>query len=137
VPGEKPVVLSCGEVRVAPAVCYDLRFPELFRAVRADVWCVLANWPTPRVEHWLTLLKARAIENQAYVIGVNRCGRDPGNEYPGRSQIISPRGEVLADAGDGEGIIQAALDMPALEAYRREFPVLRDARQAAAAADLP
>lgn len=124
VPGEKPVVFVCGEFRVAPAVCYDLRFPELFRAVRADVWCVIANWPTPRVDHWLTLLKARAIENQAYVVGVNRCGRDPGNEYPGRSQIIGPRGEILAEAGAGEGVIQATLDLSAMQAYRREFPVL-------------
>lgn len=88
----------------------------------------LANWPTPRLDHWLTLLKARAIENQAYVIGVNRCGRDPGNEYPGRSQIISPRGKLMADAGDGEGIVKAELELTELEAYRQEFPVLDDLR---------
>ncbi|NQU09406.1 carbon-nitrogen family hydrolase, partial [bacterium] len=99
VPGTAVQVWPCGGFRLAPVVCYDLRFPELFRACLqqdAQVFAVIANWPTPRVEHWLTLLRARAIENQAYVIGVNRCGRDPNNEYPGRSQIIDPRGEVLA-----------------------------------------
>ena len=72
------------------------------------------------------MLKARAIENQAYVIGVNRCGRDPNVDYPGRSQIISPRGEVLADAGESEGVVRASLDLPELEACRQEFPALQD-----------
>jgi predicted amidohydrolase len=129
VPGTEPVVVECGEFKLAPAVCYDLRFPELFRAgVKrgANLFAVIANWPTARLDHWLTLLKARAIENQSYVIGVNRCGRDPNAEYPGRSQIISPRGEVLADAGGGEGVVRGELDLPELQAYRREFPVLQD-----------
>jgi predicted amidohydrolase len=128
-PGAERVVVDCAEFKLAPAVCYDLRFPELFRAgvkQGANLFAVIANWPTPRLDHWLTLLKARAIENQSYVISVNRCGCDPGNEYPGRSQIISPRGEVLADAGEGEGIVSATLGLPALQAYRREFPTLQD-----------
>ncbi len=129
VPGTEPVVVDCGEFRLAPAVCYDLRFPELFRdAVKrgATLFAVIANWPTSRLDHWLTLLKARAIENQAYVIGVNRCGRDPHHDYPGRSQIINPRGEVLADAGETEGVMQADLDLPALQDYRAKFPVVRE-----------
>jgi len=131
VPGTDPVVVACGEFKLAPTVCYDLRFPELYRAcVRrgATLFAVIANWPTPRLDHWLTLLKARAIENQACVIGVNRCGRDPNLEYPGRSQIISPRGEVLAEAGETEGILRAELDLPTLQAYRQEFPALQDMR---------
>jgi predicted amidohydrolase len=131
VPGAEPVVVPCGEFRLAPAVCYDLRFPELFRAAvkrGANLFAVIANWPTSRLDHWLTLLKARAIENQAYVIGVNRCGRDPNADYPGRSQIIGPRGEVLADAGEAEGVVQAELDLPELEAYRQKFPLLDDMR---------
>lgn len=130
-PGAEPVLVECGEFKLAPAVCYDLRFPELFRAgVKrgANLFAVIANWPTPRLDHWLTLLKARAIENQAYVIGVNRVGRDPNAEYPGRSQIIGPRGDILADAGNAEGVISAELNLPALESYRREFPALQDAR---------
>jgi omega-amidase len=121
----------CAEFAVAPAICYDLRFPELFRAevaAGAQLFAVVANWPSPRVEHWLTLLRARAIENQAYVIGVNRCGRDPQHPYPGRSQIIDPRGNVLADGGDGEGVIRATAELETVESYRREFPALRDRR---------
>jgi omega-amidase len=92
----------------------------------ANLFAVIANWPTPRLDHWLTLLKARAIENQSYVIGVNRCGRDPNVEYPGHSQIIGPRGEVLADAGETEGVLHATLDLPELQAYREKFPALQD-----------
>jgi len=128
-PGTESVVVDCAEFKLAPAVCYDLRFPELFRAGLkrgANVFAVIANWPTPRLDHWLTLLKARAIENQAYVIGVNRCGCDPGNEYPGRSRIISPRGEVLADAGEGDGVLRVELNLEELQDYRQKFPALRD-----------
>ena len=91
---------------VAVFICYDLRFPEVFRrAARlgAEVFCVIACWPEAREDHWVTLLKARAIENQAYVVGVNRCGDDPTLHYGGRSLIFGPRGEVLADGGTGEG----------------------------------
>jgi omega-amidase len=126
-PGTESVVVDCGEFKLAPAVCYDLRFPELFRVgVKrgANFFAVIANWPTSRLDHWLTLLKARAIENQSYVIGVNRCGRDPNVEYPGHSQIISPRGEVLADAGESEGVVKAELDLLALQKYRQKFPTL-------------
>ena len=129
--GTETVVVPCGEFQLAPAICYDLRFPEMFRAGvqrGANLFAIIASWPTARIDHWLALLKARAIENQAYVIGVNRCGRDPSNEYSGRSQIISPRGEVLAEGGAGEGLIHAALDLPALDAYRLQFPVLADLR---------
>jgi len=131
IPGTESVVVDCGEFKLAPVVCYDLRFPELFRAgVKrgANLFAVIANWPTSRLDHWLTLLKARSIENQSYVIGVNRCGRDPNNDYPGRSQIISPRGEVLADAEDAEGSVRVELSLPELQAYRREFPALQDVR---------
>jgi omega-amidase len=129
VPGAEPVVVDCGEFKLAPAVCYDLRFPELFRAgVKrgANLFAVIANWPTSRLDHWLTLLKARAIENQSYVLGVNRCGRDPNADYPGHSQIIGPRGEVLADAGESEGVVSATLDLPELQDYRQKFPALDD-----------
>jgi len=116
---------------VQPAVCYDLRFPELFRtpaARGAELICVIANWPAARESHWLALLKARAIENQAYVAAVNRCGRDPNVEYAGRSQIIGPRGEVLEDAGNGEAVIAAELDATLLRQYRGQFPALGDVR---------
>lgn len=117
---------------LCPFICYDLRFPEMFRhAVRAEanLFAVIANWPASRQHHWVTLLTARAIENQAYVVGVNRCGRDPKLEYRGGSMIIDPRGQIIADAGDQEGTISAALDLPALQQYRKEFPALADMRE--------
>ncbi len=128
-PGTQPVVVPCGEFQLSPIICYDLRFPELFRAcVRrgANLFAVIANWPTPRLEHWRTLLKARAIENQAYVIGVNRCGSDPNVPYPGRTQIISPRGDVVLEAGDEECALEADLDLAVLQQYRKDFPALSD-----------
>jgi predicted amidohydrolase len=114
---------------VAPFVCYDLRFPEVFRhAVKKGVqlYTVIANWPEPREAHWLALLKARAIENQAFVVGVNRCGRDPKLAYSGRGQILDPRGNVLADGGTAEGVFGAELDPALLASYRKEFPALED-----------
>jgi predicted amidohydrolase len=129
--GDEPASCHVDGWKVQPTICYDLRFPELYRAkdVRgAELICVIANWPAARESHWLTLLKARAIENQAYVAAVNRCGRDPNVEYSGRSQIIDPRGEVIEDAGGGEGIIRAELNLAALREYRAKFPALDDAR---------
>ena len=120
-----------GGLTLQPAVCYDLRFPELFRRVgpRApEVIAVMANWPVARVAHWVALAQARAIENQAYVIAVNRCGADPKLTYNGHSRIIDPRGEVLADAGEAEGVIRAEVDRDMLEAYRGSLPFLRDKR---------
>lgn len=131
-PGESGIVFNWQEATVAPAICYDLRFPELFRrAVRdgAEVLSLIACWPAPREEHWLALLRARAIENQCFVAAANRCGRDPsGLAYGGRSQIIDPRGAVLADAGSQEGVIQAGIDLESQRRYRREFPALNDMR---------
>ncbi len=128
-PGDHPIVASVGEFALAPFVCYDLRFPEAFRSAArrgAELFIVIANWPTARVAHWIALLIARAIENQAYVVGVNRCGQDPQLAYPGRSLVIDPQGNVLADAGSGEGILQADLDRDALLAWRQAFPALAD-----------
>jgi predicted amidohydrolase len=133
--GQSPVLFDWQAVLVAPAICYDLRFPELFRHLiksRAQVLAVIACWPAPREEHWLALLRARAIENQCFVVAANRCGRDPsGLAYGGRSQIIDPRGEVLTDAGTREGVIQAEIDLEAQDRYRREFPALADMRLSA------
>ena len=130
-PGTETLVYRWGDVSVAPFVCYDLRFPEIFRNATkkgAQLLTVIANWPEPRESHWLALLKARAIENQAFVVGVNRCGRDPKLAYSGRGQIIDPRGNVLADGGNREGVFGADVDLAALLSYRKDFPALQDMR---------
>jgi omega-amidase len=134
-PGGELVSFSWGGFTVAPFICYDLRFPELFRAAAqrgAQLITVIANWPVTRIHHWITLLQARAIENQAYVVGVNRCGTDPRYVYNGRSIIVNPHGDILADAGNGESVIGAETDLAALLKWRNDFPALRDMRQDAA-----
>lgn len=116
---------------VAPFICYDLRFPEIFRVAAkkgAQLFTVIANWPVKREHHWILLLRARAIENQAYVAGVNRCGADPSYIYSGRSMIVDPHGEIIADAGNEEGVISAEVEMDAVVSWRRDFPALRDMR---------
>ncbi|CAN0078441.1 unnamed protein product [Phaeothamnion confervicola] len=131
--GDKLSTFSWQGLKVAPFICYDLRFPEIFRAVAGvELYTVIANWPAPREKHWMTLLQARAIENQAYVIGINRCGTDPKVAYSGRSLIIDPQGVIVADAGSGEGFIEAELDIAELRAYRERFPALSDRRDFAA-----
>ena len=138
--GRDTVVFRLGEFTVAPFVCYDLRFPELFReAARrgADLFTIIAAWPVKRIEHWLTLLKARAIENQAFVIGVNRTGREPRFEYCGRSVVVNPHGEIIADAGSAETILTASISHTDVAAWRTEFPALRDAGYAAGSVPEP
>lgn len=130
-PGEDVVVVDAGPLRLAPLICYDLRFPEAFRrAVRrgADLFVVIANWPRARVDHWTTLLRARAVENQAFVVGANRCGADPNVDYPGRSIVVDPLGAVLAEAGEDEGAIAADLDPGLLRDWRERFGALGDIR---------
>jgi omega-amidase len=129
--GKSVSLFAWHDFQVAPFVCYDLRFPEIFRiatARGAQILVVIANWPVAREEHWVTLLKARAIENQCYVVGVNRCGKDPKLTYGGRTQIIGPKGGIIADAGSREGIISAPLSLQSLLDYRRDLPFLKDMR---------
>jgi len=120
-----------GDLLLFPTVCFDLRFPELYRvgASRgAEAFTVIANWPAPRAEHWRTLLRARAIENLAYVFAVNRAGPDPHLDYPGRSAVISPKGEILAEMEETQGVRSVEIDPGAPKRWRREFPVLSDRR---------
>ncbi len=129
--GAGPVIFPWQDFSVAPFICYDLRFPEIFRAVARrgpHLFTVIASWPDSRLSHWVKLLQARAIENQAYVAGVNRCGKDPKLSYSGRSLIVNPLGEILADAGDREGVINAEVDLQTVLNYRRDIPFLPDMR---------
>lgn len=113
-------------------ICYDLRFPELFRAAALgaapELYLVIASWPDKRIAHWMALLRARAIENQAYVLGVNRVGSDPAHGYNGRSLLVDPWGEVVSDAGAGEGCCAGELDLARLRDYREKLPFLKDLR---------
>lgn len=131
--GEQPFVMPLNGFHLSPFICYDLRFPEHFRkgvSMGADLFAVIANWPSVRVEHWITLLRARAIENLAYVVGVNRCGDDPERSYPGRSMIVDPKGEIIADAGTEERVLEGVLDLEGVKEWREKFPALRDIRKA-------
>ena len=126
------MTFQAGEWTVSPFICYDLRFPEIFRTAaashRPELYVVIANWPEKRILHWVRLLQARAIENQAYVVGVNRIGTDPYYHYPGRSLILDPHGEIVADAGADEGVLRACLDLASLRKYREGLPFLKDMR---------
>jgi predicted amidohydrolase len=114
---------------IAPFICYDLRFPELFRrAARdgAELFVVIANWPDKRSEHWVRLLQARAIENQAYVLGVNRTGADPTLNYDGRSSLFDPMGRELVQADRREQVLSAEIDATLVRQWRSDFGALRD-----------
>lgn len=132
VAGDDVCLFNWQDFTVASFICYDLRFPELFRVAAkrgANLITVIASWPDVRVDHWLSLLKARAIENQAYVIGVNRCGNDPKLYHSGRSSIFDYSGKLLADAGNEEGWIEAEIDLAELNEYRNALPFLADIRE--------
>ena len=129
VPGDRRVIAEWGGVRFLLQVCYDLRFPVFSRS-RGDYDAIIyvANWPEQRQDVWQTLLKARAIENQCYVIGVNRVGSDDTCKYIGGSVVIDAYGHTIAQCTDGEEEIAIAeLDMEQLQRFRQKFPVLADA----------
>lgn len=131
-PGDDVPVFELGGVRAAMLICYDLRFPEVFReaALRgAELFFVIANWPTPRVEQWRTLLRARAIENQAFVLAPAQCGRHSSDRAShGRSLIVDPWGRILAEAGDEPAIVIADCDPDELTRVRASLPALSHRR---------
>ena len=113
------------------AVCYDLRFPELFRryAVGGALFCLLpSEWPHPRLAHWRTLLRARAIENQMFMIACNRVGRAGDTRFFGHSAVIDPWGETLVEGDEGEALLLATLDTALVGDVRRRIPVFEDRR---------
>jgi predicted amidohydrolase len=129
--GTELVTVDVGGVRLSPFVCYDLRFADEFWALapRTDCYLVVANWPASRRHHWRSLLVARAIENQAYVVGVNRVGVDGnGLAYAGDSMIVDPLGEILASASEVETIVMADVDSQVVADGRARFPFLADRR---------
>lgn len=129
-PGTDFVTVDINGVSVTLFVCYDLRFADEFwqLAHDTDVYLVPANWPERRRAHWISLLQARAIENQAYVVGVNRVGVGGGQAYCGDSQIIDPLGELLATASRNETVIWADVSAAHVAQVRERFRFLQDRR---------
>ncbi|HEY6906811.1 MAG TPA: carbon-nitrogen family hydrolase [Ignavibacteriaceae bacterium] len=129
--GEDIVVTKINDFSTGLSICYDLRFPELFRLYakkKVDMIVVIANWPDTRIEHWRILLKARAIENQCYVLGVNRVGDDPRLKYPGFSSIIDPMGNEIISVPSEEKIVSAEVLKEKADEVKNNLPFLNDMR---------
>ncbi len=129
--GDRTLVVSTSVGRLGVAICYDLRFPEMFRKLAlegAEILCIPAEWPKPRQEHWRTLLRARAIENQLFVAATNCCGIQGKLDFFGMSLLISPRGEILAEAGDTDTELSALFDFEEMISYRSQIRCFQDRR---------
>ena len=129
--GDQPVTIDLPSGRAGLAICYDLRFPELFRGYAlagAEMTFLPAEWPNPRLVHWQTLVRARAIENQMFMFACNRVGRDPRNEFFGHSMAVDPWGEILAEGGEGEELLTLTVDLSKVQEARRRIPILSDRR---------
>ncbi len=127
--GDRAVVFDWNGIQVSPFVCYDLRFPELFREAidsGAELLLVIACWPAIRSEHWVRLLQARAIENLAIAIGVNRCGSEPNLPFDGRSCGFNEQGHLTFEANGEEQVFKLDVDVDSLRRWRDSFPALRD-----------
>ncbi len=130
-PGPRPALAETPWGLAGLAICYDLRFPELFRGYAlagARLFFVVAQWPRARLDHWRTLLRARAIENQAFVLACNRVGETDGTPFGGHSAIIGPWGDIVAEAGSAPLLLTADVQVEAVEQVRRTIPVFEDRR---------
>ena len=128
--GKKPVMFELNGVKIGVSICYDIRFPELFRTYSLNGAKILVNmaaWPKSRPHHWDVLQRARAIENQAFVIAVSQCGKIEKENYNyGHSQIISPFGDVVSCMGEEEGTILQMIDTDEVDELRKNVPTLKD-----------
>lgn len=127
--GDELVITEINHIRFGLSVCYDLRFPELYRLYTKkgiDVIINIANWPVKRIEHYTSLLKARAIENQCFAIGVNRVGNDTGFEYSGFSSIYDPLGKEIFCKGNEEGVFISEINIDNVAKTRSALPFLKD-----------
>jgi len=130
-PGNTHGFISTHLAKLGIAICYDIRFPELFRRIAlagAEIICVPAQFPYPRQEHWEVLLRARAIENQVFVVGCNRVGKMKNTEFFGRSMIIGPYGETIEQADEGECVITEIIDVDRLYDLRKVLPSIERRR---------
>lgn len=124
-------LFSVAGTQFSQSICYDLRFPEWYRQAAyqgAEVYTISAQWPAQRLAQWRKLVQARAIENQAFVIAVNRVGSDPANHFPGHSLVIDPLGEILLELSESEEVARITIDVEQLAAVRGEIPVFQDTR---------
>lgn len=129
--GDRYLVVDTTAGRLGVAICYDLRFPELFRKLAlegAEIVCLPAEWPKPRQDHWRTLLRARAIENQLFVAAANCCGVQGKLDFFGMSLLLAPRGEVLAEGGESDTELLADFDFAEMTHYRQQIPCNKDRR---------
>ncbi len=129
--GEDAPLLSVAWGATAMAICYDLRFPELFRRYAGEgarIFLLPSEWPIQRIEHWRTLVRARAIENQCFVVACNRVGADRANSFGGYSAVVDPWGNVLAEGGTEVALLQATLDLDLVDDARSRIPVWDDRR---------
>lgn len=127
--GSEPVITEVNDWKIGLTICYDLRFPELYRHYghkRVDAIINIANWPQPRIHHWKALLKARAIENLCYVAGINRVGSDPKVSYIGASGIYAPNGDEICLIQNVESAITINIEKSAVDETRKRFPFLED-----------
>ena len=131
--GDEIVIVDTPLGATDMATCYDLRFPELFRALTeqgATCFLISSGWPAPRIVHWDVLTRARAIEDQAWVVACNEVGQQPGISLGGYSCVIDPKGNVIAQAGESAEILRAEIDPELPMQWREQFPALRDIRMA-------
>ncbi len=129
--GDRRTMVETEWGKMGLTICYDLRFPELFRAYAlagAKLVFLPSEWPHPRLAHWRTLLKARAIENQFFVVACNRVGTTNGTSFFGHSAIVDPWGELVVEAGESEMLVTAVIDLDSVDEVRKKIPVFQDRR---------
>jgi predicted amidohydrolase len=131
-PGAAPLIMDLPWGATALAICYDLRFPELFRhyaANGAKLIIVPAEWPLVRIEHWRALLIARAIENQCYIVATNAAGEIGDTVFGGHSMIVDPWGKIVVEGGEDPMMLTAEIELDLVDEVREQIPVLRDRRE--------
>lgn len=131
--GKQENYFQLADIPSASFICYDLRFPEWFRTVArhgVDLIYLPAEWPSSRIAQWQIMVQSRAIENQAFVVAVNRVGHDPDNQFNGHSLVVDPLGRIIAEAGSDENITYATIDLNKVQAVRGPIPVFKDRRPA-------
>lgn len=130
--GNAPLVMELPWGPTGLTICYDLRFPELFRAYAVDdqakLIFVSAEWPLARLDHWRALLVARAIENQCFIVATNACGDTDGTVFAGHSMIVDPWGKIVVEAGEGEQLLTVDIELDEVDIVRSKIPVFEDRR---------